>query len=483
LYVDLQLSGLDVLNFRVGGKVDISTDIDLDSNIYNPCYNYCLRICEERLPPTSTILLKIYTRCRRTKELAIVGFCVLNVFVVSGTNQQPATDSSAIPISLNEGKHQIRIKQSLPKLVIGMNASLLDDTPNVPCASLLVRLIHVPSYGHTHSPLTADHEEGQTSSIPDYADGLYDSMTCKPSEGESRLFADMMTRSVLSVRASMSLFGDGIEKRQRDDNGRRQWIAKRLWRLQEDSPVGVDLTYLARYTPRCGIQFSLDSARNLPWSKLTQCIFCFAPPASFYSGLTDDPVSHNKTTDWASPQKCPEWKDGFQYFGRRRVHRYLVVLIHLFAVDVVKRGRMKVADEAWSAVQVFSEGYVYTNRYQLPLFEGKPSKIVFDYLKHYPASTALNDLVGQRKIRLLDGASVFVRIADGRRHEEIPLTHEVNLDYLPDARQSRYTSVHGNQKPLTELIPKDTNQSDYEQKATTQFNELLVLLLNKNKAK
>jgi hypothetical protein len=135
-----------------------------------------------------------------------------------------------------------------------MNASLLDDTPNVPCASLLVRLIHVPSYGHTHSPLTADHEEGQTSSIPDYADGLYDSMTCKPSEGESRLFADMMTRSVLSVRASMSLFGDGIEKRQRDDNGRRQWIAKRLWRLQEDSPVGVDLTYLARYTPRCGIQ-------------------------------------------------------------------------------------------------------------------------------------------------------------------------------------------------------------------------------------
>jgi hypothetical protein len=59
----------------------------------------------------------------------------------------------------------------------------------------------------------------------------------------------------------------------------------------------------------------------------------------------------------------------------------------------------------------------------------------------------------------------------------------VNLDYLPDARQSRYTSVHGNQKPLTELIPKDTNQSDYEQKATTQFNELLVLLLNKNKAK
>ena len=57
--------------------------------------------------------------------------------------------------------------------------------------------------------------------------GIYDSMQCKPTKGESRLLADMCTRPVLSVRDSMPLFGDGIEKRQRDDNGRRQWIAVR----------------------------------------------------------------------------------------------------------------------------------------------------------------------------------------------------------------------------------------------------------------
>ena len=95
------------------------------------------------------------------------------------------------------------------------------------------------------------------------------------------------------------------------------------------------------------------------------------------------------------------------------------------------------------------------------------------------------------QIRRLDGASVFVRIADGRRHEEVPLTQvrcacwdtgfpvcrsmllqEVNLDYLPEERRSRYTNVHGHQKLLSELIPKDANQNEYEQKAATQFDEV-----------
>lgn len=43
----------------MGSKVDISTDIDLESIVYNPKYNYCLRVRDERLPPTSTILLKV----------------------------------------------------------------------------------------------------------------------------------------------------------------------------------------------------------------------------------------------------------------------------------------------------------------------------------------------------------------------------------------------------------------------------------------
>ena len=40
----------------------------------------------------------MYTRCRQTKELVVVGYSVLNVFVASGSDQQPATDSSTIPV-------------------------------------------------------------------------------------------------------------------------------------------------------------------------------------------------------------------------------------------------------------------------------------------------------------------------------------------------------------------------------------------------
>ena len=45
--------------FRVGEKLDISTDIDLDSNVYEPRYNFFLFVREERVPPTSTLILRV----------------------------------------------------------------------------------------------------------------------------------------------------------------------------------------------------------------------------------------------------------------------------------------------------------------------------------------------------------------------------------------------------------------------------------------
>lgn len=51
-----------------------------------------------------------------------------------------------------------------------MNASLLDEISAVPCASLLVRLVHIPRDGaYSHGPPIA--EQGQGIPIPDYADG------------------------------------------------------------------------------------------------------------------------------------------------------------------------------------------------------------------------------------------------------------------------------------------------------------------------
>ncbi|XP_065834411.1 uncharacterized protein [Oscarella lobularis] len=463
-----------IMNYKynkVGEKLDISTDIDLDSNVYEPRYNFFLFVREERVPPTSTLILRIYTRNRWTKELTIIGYSVLAIFVESGTDRQPGTDSSGIQVSLNEGAHQLRIHSSLPKLSKPMNAAFLDDEPALPCASLLVRL-------------AANSNDAVTSSSPQYNEGVYYSMACRPQAGEIRLFGPLANRPSLLVRQVMTTIGDGSEKRLTTDEGRRQWIKKRLWRYFEDTPADMDLTYVAKYTPASGIGFSVDSAQNLPWSKMTRVLYSFAPPASYYSGKADDPIRYVRHLDWDSSLQAPSWTDGFQFFGRRRLHRHLAVIVHLVAIDFSgRKGKLKIIDEAWTAVQVFSNGYVFTDRYQLPLYHSKPTKTAFDYLRHYETKIALAELVAQRKIKPLGGASVFVRIADGRRRNEISLHKEPNQSYLPIDSASKYGVAKGQPKPVRSLVPKDENVADFESRLTVELTECLARLLAKQTRK
>eukprot|EP00118_Oscarella_pearsei_P021598 m.243077 g.243077 ORF g.243077 m.243077 type:complete len:476 (+) comp40233_c1_seq26:475-1902(+) len=263
-----------IMNYKynkVGEKLDISTDIDLDSGIYEPRYSFRLHVQEARIPPTATLILRIYTRNRLTKDLTILGYSVFAIFVESGTDRQPGTDSSGLQLSLNEGAHQLRIHPTLPKLSKPMSASFLDDEPFVPCASLLVRL----------NATRVDDDD--VSTLPRYNNGVYFSAACHPSPGENQLFAALANRPSLLVRQVMTLIGDGSEKRLTTDEGRRQWIKKRLWRYFEDAPADVDLTYVVKYAPASGISFSVDAACNLPWSKVTHILYSFAPPASYYS--------------------------------------------------------------------------------------------------------------------------------------------------------------------------------------------------------
>ena len=44
---------------------------------------------------------------------------------------------------------------------------------------------------------------------------------------------------------------------------------------------------------------------------------------------------------------------------------------------------------------------------------------VLQKLRQYPAKDVLRDMAFQKKVKFIDGASVFIRIADARRDEEL----------------------------------------------------------------
>ena len=93
--------------------------------------------------------------------------------------------------------------------------------------------------------------------------------------------------------------------------------------------------------------------------------------------------------------------------------------------------KYQLQEQAWTAVNVFSLNYVVSQSFQLPLLEGAPSLEVLHRLRQYPAKEVLRDMAFEKKVRFLDGASVFVRIADGRRDEELePMVNSLIIYYL-----------------------------------------------------
>jgi hypothetical protein len=63
---------------------DIATNVDINSSIYDPLYRFRLEFRNVQLSPQATLLVKIYTIERGTRELVVVGYSALNIFTSRG---------------------------------------------------------------------------------------------------------------------------------------------------------------------------------------------------------------------------------------------------------------------------------------------------------------------------------------------------------------------------------------------------------------
>ena len=79
------------------------------------------------MSPTSTLLVKIYTLDRVSKQLVVIGYCATAVFLERASGKQPSSDAFTGDLVLNSGAHQLRIHRHGPDTGKDLSADSLAD--------------------------------------------------------------------------------------------------------------------------------------------------------------------------------------------------------------------------------------------------------------------------------------------------------------------------------------------------------------------
>nr|DBA17750.1 TPA: hypothetical protein GDO54_016076 [Pyxicephalus adspersus] len=324
---------------------DISTRIDLNSDIFHPRYSYSVQIHSPNMPPTSTLLLKVYTLDRFSRELALIGWAALNLFVESGTKRAPSSDSGGIQISLNEGGHQIRLYHRSPPTERPLSAeSLASSGQIVPCATLLVRI----RKGKTQ------HQEEDPTELPEYSQGVYYSETAQPTLGEILLYKAMNSRSVVQVREVIPPLSGSAGQKMMSDFQLSDWVEKTFnERMKNSATRPFQLCCVSPYLVTSGL---VTFTRRISHNHLTLIIH-------LHEIHFQEKAEHSAEQAKMEATSMEEWTQEF-----------------------------RAGSQAWTAMRVFYKNYCDLGAFQLPLYQGAPTMSVLHALRSEDCRAKLKDL-------------------------------------------------------------------------------------------
>ena len=279
------------------------------------------------LSPSCSLLLRVDALDKHTHTCVVVGYAILNLFSLPGGSPalQPgvisisasSSSSSSLsspvasaadlsssgggsgvassvlavvplprgtPVALNTGAFQLPLLASPPPETGPLVCAAMSSAPRVPCATLLVRLQHVP--GRLSTPGAGTMMTASGASLippalpaPRYSSGAYDSSRCRPSPAEAFLYplrmdADADAPSVGSLveqfrtvtggaGGGVGPLGPGVPLPPSPSAGADallSWVAARL----NSPPVSLlDYSYLVGYEPSAGVCVQIDSVANI----------------------------------------------------------------------------------------------------------------------------------------------------------------------------------------------------------------------------
>ncbi|XP_065901586.1 uncharacterized protein [Dysidea avara] len=460
---------LNYAGIKVGQ--DITSVMHPDSNKY--CPNYSLRqlFYEDNFPPTATAILKIYTLDKDDPEkLMIVGYTVLNIFVESGSITQPIKDDVASTLSLNEGCFQLRIYHGSPNPELDYNVHMFDNHRSIPCASLLVRLERVPAEKiHSAKNASADFV------VPNYNTGVYTSESCTPTISERLLFDYVARhRKVITIReAAVELFGAADVQLYGNDKNFCAVLKGKLTRQVAQTPTDLGCLPIAPYDITHGFMVSVEHADNLTWKKFAHVIFFCSPPAFYLEKQLKDFIFHTSKIGLNSQQRSPSWSDGFVHIEHRVYHSYMVMIFIVQSINMASQGKkFTLGSKMWTPLQVFSDGFVHTDKFQLPLYHGIPNKRMIELLSSHDCHEVMREARSSHSVKLTDGATLTVKISDSRRCDELKEPFPVNPVYMPIKSKTKHKGVA---RPLRELLPSvNTEERKFQEDMLESFKEQIL---------
>ena len=450
---------------------DMVSDIFIDNPIYTPRFNCTTKYSLIDVDYTSAFYFRIYTIDRISRRRRLVGTSYLSLFIDPKTNMPPVVQTSNQKMEIRSGAFQIPIYYGSPK-ANEISKKEFSNMARVPCATLLLRIFLWSSKDPEPEPTPVSYESN-----------IYQSELSDPLRYEELIYPiiEKERKPIPTKTCIIKTLKDIPRNALNNDEVLNAWINKAISVRMGDMLELIDRSHACMYDPSYGFRMSIDRGLNFPNKGVSIAIVSFYPPGSLYdtsqgkdgikldeNGLFDDIVL-TEMFDWTSQYRHPAWNDGYHWYRNRRLEP-LLAIIHIVCLSY-QDGKWRTSNQGWTVLPIFDNGNVNMGSYQLPLYDSKPTKQVlsiFDEISrsynaetdHLPYDEILDNAFVAAKVNYSNGASLFVRLADGRRGDELQRTGESSVLVYTGTDKAQFNS-RGSSPILSSLVPKKMTQVDF----------------------
>lgn len=231
----------------------------------------------------------------------------------------------------------------------------------------------------------------------------------------------------------------------------------------------LNLKFFSKYREDAGggFKFIIDGLHNLPDRGFYMTSYALNPPGEYHVSGKTEGIRINTNFDWdRSTAKTLFYNEGYVKFSRIPFDTNLHFIVEISSVDLPAFKEPTVTPKAWTILPIFvidefsKQGYVNSNVYVLPLFEGKIKPELAQELQGSDPWAKIESLVSSKKIKYYGSSSVYCRLLDFQREGHFQQAFDYKRasdEYLPSGKLSRYLFTESDQR----AIPKAKKLWEY----------------------
>jgi len=210
----------------------------------------------------------------------------------------------------------------------------------------------------------------------------------------------------------------------------------------------LNLKFFSKYREDGGFKFIIDGIHNIPKKGFYITTYTLNPPGDYYLQDKTDSIRAYTNFNWEeSTMTTTRYNEGYIKYSKVKFDTNLHFIIELSKVELPAFDEPKITAAAWTILPIFvvdplsGQGYVNSNIYQLPLFDGPvPKNMVEELQKEDPWKYMLKMVKGNR-LKYWGTASVYCRLLDIQRegHFQSAFDYErADPEYIPESKISDY---------------------------------------------